>query len=357
MNGLADWRLGDRKVTDASPLRRWHAICLDLATAWRKGMAAQQEVAMRNLGSNVRTSIDADRLNLIASFVSVAEHLSFIAAANVIGTSPSTVSRKVSRLEDALGLRLFERTTRRVALTEAGRLYHAQCVQIFNHLADADAMVASLNSEPNGLLRVSFPVAFGRLKLSEIISEFLDAYPKVKVEANYTDRFVDLIEESYDAVVRIGSLPDSTLIARKISDNRRLVVASAAYLERHGIPHEPADLESHQCLSYSHYSASGGVWRFKLDDRIEEVKVSGEFRSDNSEAIYETALRGRGIGLVASYLCYDSIENGDLVHLLPEWTSVPEAGVYVAYSSSKHLAPKVRVFSDFLVQKLKNVPW
>ena len=114
---------------------------------------------MRNLAP-ARSSIDVDRLNLIASFVSVAEHLSFIAAANVIGTSPSTVSRKVSRLEDALGLRLFERTTRRVALTEAGRLYHAQCVQIFNHLADADAMIASLNSEPSGLLRVSFPVAW-----------------------------------------------------------------------------------------------------------------------------------------------------------------------------------------------------
>ncbi len=244
-----------------------------------------------------------------------------------------------------------------MALTEAGRLYHAQCVQIFNHLADADAMIASLNSEPSGLLRVSFPVAFGRLQLSEIISEFLDAYPKVRVEANYTDRFVDLIEESYDAVVRIGSLPDSTLIARKIADNRRLVVASPTYLERHGVPYEPADLASHHCLSFSHYSASGSVWRFKLDSRIDEVKVSGEFRSDNSEAIYETALRGRGIGLVASYLCYDSIKKGDLVLLLPDWTSVPEAGVYVAYSSSKHLAPKVRVFSDFLVQKLKNVPW
>ncbi len=307
--------------------------------------------------ANVRSSIDVDRLNLIASFVSVAEHLSFIAAANVIGTSPSTVSRKVSRLEDALGLRLFERTTRRVALTEAGRLYHAQCVQIFNHLADADAMIASLNSEPSGLLRVSFPVAFGRLKLSEIISEFLDTYPKVKVEANYTDRFVDLIEESYDAVVRIGCLPDSTLIARKISANRRLVVASPAYLERHGTPLQPADLASHHCLSFSHYSALGSVWRFRCEERTEEVKISGEFRSDNSEAIYETALRDRGIGLVASYLCHTSIEKGDLVQLLPEWTSVPEAGVYVAYSSSKHLAPKVRVFSDFLVQKLKNVPW
>jgi DNA-binding transcriptional LysR family regulator len=158
-------------------------------------------------------------------------------------------------------------------------------------------------------------------------------------------------------VVRIGSLPDSTLIARKIADNRRFVVAAPAYLERHGVPHGPTDLASHHCLSFSHYSASGSLWRFKLDNRIDEVKVSGEFRSDNSEAIYETALRGRGIGLVASYLCYDSIEKGDLVRLLPEWTSVPEAGVYVAYSSSKHLAPKVRVFSDFLVLKLKNVPW
>src|ERR1700730_2242384 len=207
---------------------------------------------MRNLGGyNARSSVDVERLNLIASFVSVAEHLSFIAAANVIGTSPSTVSRKVSRLEDALGLRLFERTTRRVALTEAGRLYHAQCVQIFNHLADADAMIASLNSEPGGLLRVSFPVAFGRLQLSEIIGEFLDAYPKVKVEANYTDRFVDLIEESYDAVVRVGTLPDAPLIPRKIAENRGLVVASPAYLERYGVPYAPADLASHHCLSFS----------------------------------------------------------------------------------------------------------
>src|ERR1700688_1419749 len=177
----------------------WHTNCLASVSSGIKGTTGRgrkTEVTMRSIvGSNARPSVDVDRLNLIASFVSVAEHLSFIAAANVIGTSPSTISRKVSRLEDALGLRLFERTTRRVALTEAGRLYHAQCVKIFNHLADADAMVSSLNSEPNGLLRVSFPVAFGRLKLSEIISEFLDAYPKVKVEANYTDRFVDLIEE------------------------------------------------------------------------------------------------------------------------------------------------------------------
>lgn len=318
----------------------------------------RHEPIVRNVvSSNVTSSVDVERLNLIASFVSVAEHLSFIAAANVIGTSPSTISRKVSRLEDALGVRLFERTTRRVALTEAGRLYHRHCVRIFNHLADADAMIASLNSEPSGLLRVSFPVAFGRLQLSEIISEFLDAYPKVKVEANYTDRFVDLIEESYDAVVRIGALPDSTLIARKIASNRRLVVASRSYLERFGSPREPGELANHHCLSFSHYSASGSIWRFKRETRVEEVKVSGEFKSDSSEAIYETALRGRGIGLVASYLCYDSIEKGDLVLVLPEWTSVPEAGVYVAYSSSKHLAPKVRVFSDFLVQRLKSVPW
>jgi DNA-binding transcriptional LysR family regulator len=318
----------------------------------------RHETIIRSVvSSDVTSSVDVERLNLIASFVSVAEHLSFIAAANVIGTSPSTISRKVSRLEDALGVRLFERTTRRVALTEAGRLYHRHCVQIFNHLADADAMIASLNSEPTGLLRVSFPVAFGRLQLSEIISEFLDAYPKVKVEANYTDRFVDLIEESYDAVVRIGSLPDSTLVARKIASNRRLVVAAPSYLARFGTPREPIDLASHHCLSFSHYSAAGGIWRFKRDARVDEVKVSGEFKSDSSEAIYETALRGRGIGLVASYLCYDSIEKGDLVLLLPDWTRVPEAGVYVAYSSSKYLAPKVRVFSDFLVQRLKSVPW
>ena len=157
--------------------------------------------------------------------------------------------------------------------------------------------------------------------------------------------------------MRIGALPDSTLIARKIASNRRLVVASPSYIERHGVPAHPKDLAEHHCLSFSHYSACGTVWRFKSGEQTEEVKVSGEFRSDNSEAIYETALRGRGIGLVARYLCAESIAKGDLVQLLPEWISTPEAGVYVAFSSSKHLAPKVRVFSDFLIQKLKNVPW
>ncbi|QCK84493.1 LysR family transcriptional regulator [Phreatobacter aquaticus] len=312
---------------------------------------------MNFIHAKQKAAIDVERLGLITSFVAVAEHLSFVEAANALGQTPSTISRKVTRLEDSLGTRLLERTTRRVAMTEAGRLYYDQCVTVLGGLAQAEALVESLSTEPRGLLRISIPVAFGRLHLSSAILDFMEQYPDVRVEANYSDRFVNLIEEAYDLVVRIGHLPDSNLIVRKIAANKRWVVASPGYLARCGTPLVPADLATHSCMSFTHYSAGGNVWRFQRGDDVEVVKVSGDFRSDNSEAVLEATRRGAGISVIAAYLCHDSIRRGELIPLLTDWSSIPEAGIYVAFTHAKHISPKVRCFIDMLSQRFRSPPW
>jgi DNA-binding transcriptional LysR family regulator len=310
-----------------------------------------------HLSLHGQNAFDIERIHLVAAFAIVAEKLNFAQAASTVGVSASTLSRKVARLEALLGLRLFERTTRTVVLTEIGQLYFEQCRDILLRLNEADSMVSSYNTEPQGLLRVSFPVAFGRLQLPDILAGFIEKYPKVQIEANYTDRFVNLIEEGYNAVVRIGSLSDSSLIVRKIANNRRALVASPTYLAQHGIPQGPADLTRHHCLCYSHYARSGSMWSFRRGDTAQDVPVAGEFRSDSSDAIYEAALRGTGIAIVARYICSNNIADGSLVQILPDWNVVPESSVYIAYASNKHMVPKTRVFSDFLVEKLRDVQW
>ncbi|MXN17896.1 LysR family transcriptional regulator [Pseudooceanicola sp. GBMRC 2024] len=297
---------------------------------------------------------EIERIHLIAAFVLVADSLSFARAAEVARVSSSTLSRKVSKLEDLLGLRLLERTTRKVVFTELGEIYYQQCREVLDRLRETDEMIASYKSEPQGLLRVSFPVAFGRLELSDILADFISIYPKVKVEANYTDRFVDILEEGYNAVVRIGALPDSSLVARKIGRNRKLLVASPAYLARRGRPETPQDLAAHDCLCFSRYARSGTTWQFHRNEVVETVRVAGDFRSDSSEAISQAAQHGAGIAIVAAYLCREAVEAGRLVPLLEDWTVWPESNVYICYPSNRHLLPKTRVFSDFLVQRLRH---
>ncbi|MBN8294823.1 LysR family transcriptional regulator [Rhodobacter sp. NTK016B] len=297
---------------------------------------------------------DLERIHLIVAFVLVAEEMSFAKAAAIANVSPSTLSRKVSKLEDLLGTRLLERTTRRVVFTDLGAIYFRHCREILDRLKEADDVIESYHSEPQGLLRVSFPVAFGHLELSGIIADFIATYPKVKVEANYTDRFVDILEEGYNAVVRIGSLPDSSLVARKIGTNHKYLVASPDYLEEHGTPQSPADLARHDCLCFSRYAKAGTNWQFRRGEQIEAVHVTGDFRSDSSEAIFEAAQHGAGIAIIAKYICSDAIEQGKLVTVLPDWTVWPETNFYVCYASNKHLLPKTRALSDFLVQRLRG---
>ncbi len=310
---------------------------------------------MNELARSAAPDYDIDRLALVASFLAVAQRQSFTLAASALGISVSTLSRKIARLESSLGIRLFDRTTRRVTLTEVGRLYFDRCRVVAEQLADADRMIEAMVAEPRGLLRISMPVAFGRLVLSPLIHEFMDRYPQVQIQSDYSDSYVDLVRDGYDVAIRIGALQDSELVARRVASSRRLVVASPSYLESHGAPQHPAELAAHQCLVYTRYSDAGAVWRFKMGDALILQRVGGNFRTDNSEAILEAALHGRGIGLVANYMCHDSIRRGALVQLLPGFVSEPSSNIHIVYTSRKNLSPRIKELSNFLARKLRGI--
>jgi DNA-binding transcriptional LysR family regulator len=304
-----------------------------------------------------KRAINADKLSLIASFVAVAERLSFAEAAASQKLTASTISRKIARLEQLLEVRLLERTTRHVSLTEAGKVYLEQCNLILNRVTEADSMVASLSGEPRGMLRMSLPVAFGHRYVSAVIVDFLKTFQKMQVQADFTDRFVNIIDEGYDLAVRIGSLPDSGLIARRLAENRRLLVASKDYLAKHVAPEHPRDLAEHCCLCYSHYPVMGTVWRFRRGSDQEAISTSGALTSDSSRAVYDAVRGGLGVGLVAEYLCHNQLKSGELVPLLPEWENLHESGVYIVYPSQRYLSSKVRVFVDLMVQRFREPPW
>ena len=299
------------------------------------------------------TNHDIERLALAATFVAVADQLSFAKAAVLTGISTSTLSRKIAKLEDSLGFKLFARNTRRVALTEIGQIYYHRCKEALASIDDTDEMIASTHGDPRGLLRISLPVAFGRIVMPDILNDFVNHYPRVQVEVAYTDRFVDLIEEGFNAVIRIGNLPDSTLIARKIGSNTRRLVVSPRYIARNGAPQSPGELGQHNCLCFRHHSHYRTLWNFKNGDKSDAVAVKGSFSSDNSEALNEAILRGMGIGIIADYICRNHIQKGDLVNLLPEWTLVPETQIYIVYGSSKYLPPKTRAFINHVVEPMR----
>jgi DNA-binding transcriptional LysR family regulator len=299
---------------------------------------------------------DEDRLGLIRAFVSVTELSSFVRGARAVGLTPSTASRKIGRLEAVLGVRLLHRTTRRVSLTEAGGIYYERCMRLLSDLTEADAAVADLNSDPRGSLCINLPAAFGRLHISPVIPEFLAQYPNLRIEATFTDRYVDLVEAGVDVAVRIGDLRDSRLRVRRLAANRRLLVASPLYLARHGAPTKPADLAAHNCLGFSHLS-SGDIWKFERSGRVRSVAVSGRLKASNAEALHDAALGGLGIAILGTFICSESVRVGRLVPLLADWTCAPKTNIYAAYASSQYLAPKTRVFIDFLADRFHGTPW
>jgi Transcriptional regulator len=338
-----------------------------LAGPWKGNAAVQQDfiegepdTAAGSMAIRNGRNFDPDRLGLILVFLAVAEHLSFAAAAEVLSQNASTVSRKVSRLEERLNVRLFKRTTRTVALTEAGRLYQRHCAVILDRLQAADSVLSSMNTdEPQGVLRLSLPVAFGHLHLVEPIARFMALYPRVTVEAQFSDRFVDLIGEDFDAAIRIGNLPDASFIARKLASSPRLVVASPAYVAHQILPETPRDLAGHPCMRYSRYKSSGDIWHFQRDDRSEivNVTINGQFRADSSDAIAKMVAAGVGIGIIPQYICAAGLRSGELVQILPEWEFQPASSIYICYPNSKLVTSKLRVFSKFLVDHFRSPAW
>jgi DNA-binding transcriptional LysR family regulator len=297
-----------------------------------------------------------DRLLAMTVFRRVVELNGFAAAARDLRFSNAAVSKQVAQLEERLGVRLLNRTTRRSSLTEAGRVYYDSCVRILDEIAETEQLVSQQAGTPRGLLRVNAPMSFGIRHLGPVLPDFLARHPEVTVDLALDDRIVALVQDGFDMAVRIADMPDSSLVARRFATNRRLLVASPAYLARHGAPEQPSDLARHNCLIYSYLNSREDVWRFSVREGEETVTVSGCLRTNNGDVLADAAAAGIGIGLLPAFIVDAFLTAGRLIPLLPAWDA-GLTGIFAVYPPGRHLSPKVRAFADFLVERFAAPSW
>lgn len=296
-----------------------------------------------------------DLLAAMKTYVAVVDGGSFAEAADRLGVSRAMVSKQIQKLEEHLGTRLMNRTTRRLSVTETGRAFYERSVQILGDVDEAEHVAGDMTRMPQGVLRISIPLSYGQHRLAGIIGDYTQAYPAVRLDIALSDRKVDLVEDGFDLAIRIGAQPQQDLIARKLGGVHSVVCASPAYLARRGTPLQPTDLARHACLDYT-LSATGADWRLQQVGGTAglapvSVPVSGPIRADNGDLIRLAALSGAGIVFQPHFIVGADLAAGRLVHLLPAWQSA-ELGVYAVYPSRKHLSAKVRTFVDFLVAAL-----
>ena len=297
-----------------------------------------------------------DRLTALEAFVRVAEAQSFSEAARRLRSSKSAVSRHVSALEADLGVRLFQRTTRSLNLTEAGRGYFERATRILADLDEANLAVSQLQAAPRGRLRVSAPMSFGFLHLAPALPDFLALYPEIAVDITMNDRFVDLVDEGFDIALRIGALEDSSLIARKLAPIRRVVCASPSYFKSRGTPKTPDDIKRHDCLSNSNI-ASSQEWRFTAaDGRPWPIEVKGRLSANNGDLLRAAALRGLGLVNLPTFIVGGDLRAGMLATALDEFIT-QDMSLSAVYPQSRHLSPKVRALVDFLADRFGPRPY
>jgi len=297
-----------------------------------------------------------DRLAAMAAFAKVVELNGFSAAARDLGLSKSAVSKLVACLEDEMGARLLNRTTRRLSLTEPGLAFYEGAQRMLAEADAAEVAVTHLATAARGVLRVNAPMSFGVRHVGPALPGFLSEYPELAVELDLNDRVVDLVEEGYDVAVRIVRMADSSLIARRLAPSRNILCASPAYLARHGTPLRPEDLAAHECLIYS-YQAVGDRWRFQGPGGERQVRISGRLRANNGDALLQAALGGEGIVMSPSFICGDDVRAGRLIQLMPEWNRRGDVDVCAVFPASRNLSPKVRVFIDFLAGRFGDRPY
>ena len=306
-----------------------------------------------------------------ATFAQVVEAASFSGAARSLGLSKSAVSKQVSRLEAGLGVQLLHRTTRRLSLTEAGAVFYEGCQRMLAEAEAAEQAVTHLAAAPRGHLRLNAPMSFGILHLSPLLPDLLRRCPELTVDLTLNDRLVDLVEEGYDLAIRIGRLPDSSLIARRLAPSRAVLCAAPAYLEAQGAPAQPHDLKQHAGLLYS-YQADGATWRLtgrkgtgrkgigrKGIGREGSVRVpvAGRFQVNNGDSLRQAALGGLGIAQLPTFIVGDDLRAGRLQRVLPDWEIAAEAAVHAVYPATRTLSPEVRVVIDFLAERFGDAPY
>lgn len=296
-----------------------------------------------------------DRFKEMENFVAVVEAGSFVGAAELLRLSKAAVSRSVIELEARLGARLLQRTTRRLSLTEAGQAYFARCKQILADLDEADSAVGAVTGHPVGKLRVNAPFSFGIRHLAPLWGPFMERYPDVDLDVSLADRLVDVVEEGFDAVIRISRLQDSSLVFRRLATTRIVLCASPEYLRRRGRPDSVEALTAHSVIGYS-YAAHGDTWHFDTPEGPREVLTRPRMRTNNGDICREVALAHQGLVLQPDFLIADALQNGQLVEVLPDCRG-PELGIFVVYPSRKHLSVKVRALVDYLIEAFREPAW
>ena len=293
-----------------------------------------------------------DRLASMAAFVKAAEIGSFAAAASALGMSPQMIAKHVTWLESRLGARLLNRTTRRQSLTDIGKAYYDRCKLVLADADWADSLADEAKGAPRGRLRVNAPVSFGTHSLTPVIARYLRQYPKVEVDLVLSDRFVDLVEEEFEAVFRIGALADSSFIARELAPFRLVACASPDYLRERGVPAVPTDLETHECLVYASTSAPAvSEWRFVRGDENYHIDVKHRWRANDAKALLVAALNGFGVAFIAEDLVGESLRSGRLVKVLPDYET-PSRPIHLIYHPDRQQTPKLKSFISAVIGEL-----
>jgi DNA-binding transcriptional LysR family regulator len=289
-----------------------------------------------------------DKLKQLESFVSVATRGSLTAAANAEGVAPAIMGRRLDGLEERLGVKLLLRTTRRITLTHEGSAFLEDCQRLLSDLANAEASVSAGGIKASGHLRITAPAGFGRRHVAPLVPRFRELHPEVTISLNLSDRVVDIAGEAYDCAVRVGDMPDSSLVSVRMADNRRLCVATPAYLLRHGTPQTPAELARFDCLTLSSDASQTRGWAFKHSDgEVVYLKPAGPLDCSDGQVLHDWCLAGYGIAWRSTWEVESEIEADQLVAVLEDYAAPPN-GIYAVFPQRKHLPLRVRLWIDFL---------
>lgn len=291
-------------------------------------------------------------LEQVEAFVAVAELGSFAAAAARIGRDPSALSRRVSMLEQRLGVRLLARTTRNVAVTDAGRIFLKRAQVALEELASASAEVMAGAGIVGGTLKVAVPNTFGRIWIAPLLPKFCQRFPDIRLDVRFDDRFADIVSEGFDLAIRVGALRSSSLISRRIAGRRSILCASPDYLKRRGRPRSPEDLARHDCIGFTGH-AFWPDWPLQKGSQRKTIKPKGPLVTDNAEANLQAAITGLGVVLSADWLAGAALKSGKLVEILPGWTAGGAGAIYVVMPPGKLIPAKTRAFADFVADGLK----
>jgi len=294
-----------------------------------------------------------DRFKQIETFVAVAARGSLSAAAQAEGVAPAVIGRRIDALEERLGVKLLVRTTRRITLTFEGSAFLEDCQRLLADFYDAEASVSLGGVKASGHLRVTAPAGFGRVHVAPLLPAFLDAHRDVSISLDLTDRLVDIVNEGIDVAIRIGVLDDSSLVGLKLADNRRVVVASPAYLEAHGEPASPAELARHDCLTFGTYGNQARGWQFTIDGQLVSMRVAGTMECNDGAVLRDWALAGRGLAWRSMWEVGEDLEGGRLRSVLDAY-SAPDNAIYAVFPQRKHLPLRVRMFVDYLKNTYGN---